>query len=80
MSGKYSEGGSTITQQLARQLFLTDQKTISRKLKEMILDNDSLMLQIKKTIHTLQKKNATETIVLDILNEIKILEMERMAT
>ncbi len=37
MSGKYLEGGSTITQQLARQLFLTDQKTISRKLKEMIL-------------------------------------------
>lgn len=37
MSGHYSEGGSTITQQLTRGLFLTDRKTISRKLKEMIL-------------------------------------------
>lgn len=37
ISGQYSEGGSTITQQLARQLFLTDQKNLSRKLKEMIL-------------------------------------------
>ncbi len=32
-----SEGGSTITQQLARQYFLTPAKTIKRKLKEMIL-------------------------------------------
>jgi penicillin-binding protein 1A len=37
VSGRYSEGGSTITQQLARNLFLTDQKTITRKMKEMIL-------------------------------------------
>ncbi|VBB08282.1 transglycosylase [Lucifera butyrica] len=37
MSGSYSEGGSTLTQQLARQYFLTDRKTISRKVKEAIL-------------------------------------------
>jgi penicillin-binding protein 1A len=31
------QGGSTITQQLARKSFLTDDKTIRRKLKEMLL-------------------------------------------
>ncbi|MCE5223412.1 PBP1A family penicillin-binding protein [bacterium] len=33
----FSEGGSTITQQLARNVFLTMDKTISRKVKEIIL-------------------------------------------
>ncbi|MDR0823047.1 MAG: PBP1A family penicillin-binding protein [Endomicrobium sp.] len=32
-----SEGGSTITQQLARMMFLTSDKNMNRKLKEMIL-------------------------------------------
>lgn len=32
-----SQGGSTITMQLARQYFLTPEKTISRKIKEIIL-------------------------------------------
>jgi membrane peptidoglycan carboxypeptidase len=35
--GRRAEGGSTITQQLARQSFLTPDKTIRRKLKEMLL-------------------------------------------
>jgi penicillin-binding protein 1A len=37
MAGQFVEGASTITQQLAKTLFLTTEKTISRKLKEAIL-------------------------------------------
>ena len=36
-TGRRSEGGSTITQQLARQSFLSRDKTFRRKLKEVIL-------------------------------------------
>lgn len=36
-SGSKSEGGSTITQQLARTLFLTQEKTYSRKIKEVFI-------------------------------------------
>lgn len=35
--GRVSQGGSTITQQLARNLFLTHERTVSRKLKEALL-------------------------------------------
>ncbi len=35
--GSKAEGGSTITQQLARTVFLSQEKTISRKIKELIL-------------------------------------------
>lgn len=41
---EYKQGGSTITQQLARNMFLTREKTIERKLKEIIL-----ALQIERT-------------------------------
>ena len=41
---KKAQGGSTITQQLARSLFLKPEKTIRRKLQEMLL-----ALQIEKT-------------------------------
>ena len=34
---KFVQGGSTITQQVAKNMFLTPEKTISRKIKEMIL-------------------------------------------
>ncbi|MCL2798669.1 MAG: transglycosylase domain-containing protein [Endomicrobia bacterium] len=34
---KLAEGGSTITQQLAKTIFLTPEKTLSRKIKEMLL-------------------------------------------
>jgi 1A family penicillin-binding protein len=36
-TGRRAEGGSTITQQLARQTFLTRDKTLRRKLKEVVL-------------------------------------------
>jgi len=36
-AGRRAEGGSTITQQLARQSFLTRDKTIRRKIREIIL-------------------------------------------
>jgi len=35
--GRYSRGASTITQQLAKNLYLTREKTLTRKLKEVIL-------------------------------------------
>ena len=37
LAGKYIEGASTITQQLAKTLFLTNEKRITRKIKEAIL-------------------------------------------
>lgn len=36
-AGRVVEGGSTITQQLAKNLYLTQQRTLTRKLKELIL-------------------------------------------
>ena len=41
---RFQQGGSTITQQLARNMFLTRRKTIERKIKEIIL-----ALQIERT-------------------------------
>ena len=35
--GGYAQGGSTVTQQLARAIFLTPQKTISRKVNEALV-------------------------------------------
>jgi len=36
-SGRWRQGGSTITQQLARNIFLTNSRTFGRKLKEVVL-------------------------------------------
>ncbi|MDB5684623.1 MAG: penicillin-binding protein, partial [Sphingomonas bacterium] len=36
-NGRWSQGGSTITQQLARNIFLTNTRTFGRKFREMIL-------------------------------------------
>ncbi|MBI3945695.1 MAG: PBP1A family penicillin-binding protein [Armatimonadetes bacterium] len=35
--GRWAQGGSTITQQLARNIFLSQRKTVSRKLQELLL-------------------------------------------
>lgn len=37
MAGEIVEGGSTVTQQLAREMFLTQEKTMIRKMKEALL-------------------------------------------
>src|SRR5258708_613897 len=36
-TGHWRQGGSTITQQLARNIFLTNSRTFGRKLKEVVL-------------------------------------------
>ena len=38
-TGRWSQGGSTITQQLARNIFLTNTRTFGRKAREAILVN-----------------------------------------
>ncbi|WP_371348740.1 transglycosylase domain-containing protein [Ancylobacter sp. IITR112] len=44
--GRVREGGSTLTQQLAKNLFLTQERTLSRKVQELIL---SIWLETKYT-------------------------------
>lgn len=49
-SGSFSEGGSTITQQLVKNLFLTQEKTYGRKVEEMILAIDMELRYSKEEI------------------------------
>lgn len=56
--GKFVQGGSTITQQLSKMLFLTREKTISRKIKELILS------------FNLEKKYSKDEILAFYLNQV----------
>lgn len=51
------QGGSTITQQLARNLFLTQQKTFTRKLKEMLTAIEIEKIYSKNEILTMYLNN-----------------------
>lgn len=52
-TGRFAEGGSTITQQLVRDRFLTPQKTVRRKLREALLALAVTALYSKRQILTL---------------------------
>ncbi|MBP2678691.1 MAG: multimodular transpeptidase-transglycosylase, partial [Deltaproteobacteria bacterium] len=58
LSGGYAQGASTITQQTVKSLFLTPEKTVGRKLKELIL------------AHRIEKKLSKEEILYLYLNQI----------
>lgn len=56
--GRIVQGGSTITQQLAKKAFLTDERTVTRKLKELII------------AYRLEKKYGKDEILNLYLNQI----------
>ena len=58
LSGGYAQGASTITQQTVKSLFLTPEKTVGRKLKEVIL------------AHRIERKLSKEEILYLYLNQI----------
>ncbi len=58
LSVKFAQGGSTITQQTVKQLFLSSEKSIRRKLKEVIL------------AYRIEKKLSKEEILYLYLNQI----------
>lgn len=58
LGGSFAQGGSTITQQTVKNLFLTREKSISRKLKELIL------------AYRMERKMSKEEILYLYLNQI----------
>ena len=42
-AGRYKRGASTITQQVVKNLFLSPEKTMSRKIRELLLDRKSVV-------------------------------------
>ena len=55
--GRFAQGGSTITQQLARTLYLTNKKTITRKIKETLIAFYLELTLSKKRILFIYMKN-----------------------
>lgn len=47
-SGRFAQGGSTLTQQLAKNLFLTPERTLGRKIEEVVL---ALWLEMRLSKH-----------------------------
>ncbi len=47
-SGRFAQGGSTLTQQLAKNLFLTPERTLGRKVEEVVL---ALWLELRLSKH-----------------------------
>jgi penicillin-binding protein 1A len=47
-AGRFAQGGSTLTQQLAKNLFLSPERTLTRKLEELVL---AIWLELKLSKH-----------------------------
>ncbi|MBA4173784.1 MAG: penicillin-binding protein, partial [Hyphomicrobium sp.] len=45
-AGRFAQGGSTLTQQLAKNLFLTHERTLTRKVEELLL---AMWLELRLT-------------------------------
>jgi len=66
-AGKVVQGGSTITQQLAKNLFLTPEKTILRKINEAFM---ALILELRFS---------KQAIITAYINEVFLLQQKRIA-
>jgi penicillin-binding protein 1B len=66
-AGKAVQGGSTITQQLAKNLFLTPEKTILRKINEAFM---ALILELRFS---------KQAIITAYINEVFLLQQKRIA-
>jgi len=66
-AGKTVQGGSTLTQQLAKNLFLTPEKTILRKINEALM---ALLLELRFS---------KDTILTAYVNEVFLLQQKKIA-